>query len=123
MNQDLSLSARIRALPISIIDSNAPSSRLEFDRNGGDTAKSAGGTISWFLNSKRNGLSVYLLALLVVICMIAVVALVSFLFLFLRPRGGYIDKKMAKSGSSGGGSGGSQTSEDKIMVLSGRNFK
>lgn len=79
VERDVPRSKQIRAI-VNFEVNNA--GRLELLSRREGLATNVGGL---FL-SKRNGFSVYLMALLVVICVIAFVALVSFLFLFLRPR-------------------------------------
>lgn len=85
--------------------------RIAFD---GKDEKKIGSNLSTFLGSKRNGFSAYLLALFIVICVIALVALISFFFLFLRPRK-FLDKKLETNPS--------QIGDEKILVLSGKKFR
>lgn len=108
MDQDLTRSsAKIKALTATTGDLNDPG-RLEFKQRDDDHK------LATFFINKRTGFSIYLMALLVIVCVVAVLALISFLFLFWRPRR-YGDKK-ANANSS-------RTSDDKILVLPHKDFK
>ena len=112
VEQDISRSSslRIKAVSESSDEKDSFGGRLEYQRR--REFKSGLSSLSTFFNSRRHGgFSVYLLALLIVICVIAFIALVSFLFVFLRrPRG------VRKSSSSKKISNSSSDS-DKILVL------